>query len=67
MESHPRIVSWEISWIDEPGGLQSMGHKQSDTTEHTHKHTFQNGKKKRYCLSFSFHFRIRAMRKTEKL
>ena len=54
MESHPRIVSWEISWIDEPGGLQSMGHKQSDTTEHTHKHTFQNGKKKDTVFLFPF-------------
>ena len=54
MESHPRIVSWEISWTDEPGGLQSMGHKEADTTEHTHKPTFQNEKKKKMALSFLF-------------
>ena len=58
MESHPRIVSWEISWIDEPGGLHSMGHKQSDTTEHTHKHTFQNGKKKKKDTVFLFPFTL---------
>ena len=25
MASHSRILAWEISWIEEPGGLQSMG------------------------------------------
>ena len=56
MESHPRIVSWEISWTDEPGGLQSMGHKEADTTEHTHKPTFQNEKKKKNGTVFPFPF-----------
>ena len=23
--THSRILAWEISWIEEPGGLQSMG------------------------------------------
>ena len=23
---------WEIPWTEKPGGLQSMGHKESDTT-----------------------------------
>ena len=28
------ILAWEIPWIEEPGGLQSMeGSKESDTTE----------------------------------
>ena len=27
------ILAWRIPWIDEPGGLQSVGHKESDTTE----------------------------------
>ena len=27
--------AWEIPWAKELGGLQSMGHKESDTTEHT--------------------------------
>ena len=37
----PHILSWEIPWTEEPGRLQSRGHKESDTTEwlstkHTH-------------------------------
>ena len=27
------ILAWRIPWREEPGGLQSMGHKQLDTTE----------------------------------
>ena len=27
------IVAWRIPWTQEPGGLQSMGHKESDTTK----------------------------------
>ena len=30
-------------WIEELGGLQSMDHKESDTTEHTHTHTHFEG------------------------
>ena len=30
---HSRVFAWRISWIEEPGGLQSIGHKESDTTE----------------------------------
>ena len=26
------ILDWRIPWTKEPGGLQSMGHKESDTT-----------------------------------
>ena len=35
MASHSGIPAWKIPWIEEPGGLQSMGysHKESDTTE----------------------------------
>ena len=29
-----RYVAWEVPWTEEPGGLQSVGHKESDTTEH---------------------------------
>ena len=28
-----RILAWEIPWTEEPGGLQSTGCKESDTTE----------------------------------
>ena len=36
MATHSSIFAWRTPWIKEPGGLQSMGHKESDTTEHTH-------------------------------
>ena len=35
MATHSSILAWRIPWIDEPGGLQSQGHKESDATEHT--------------------------------
>ena len=30
------ILAWKIPSTEEPGRLQSIGHKQSDMTEHTH-------------------------------
>ena len=33
MATHSSILAWEVSWTEECGGLQSMGHKESDTTE----------------------------------
>ena len=33
MATHFSILSWEIPGTEEPGGLQSMGHKEPDTTE----------------------------------
>ena len=30
---HGVTLTWRIPWTGEPGGLQSMGHKGSDTTE----------------------------------
>ena len=33
MATHSSIFAWRIPWVEEPGGLQSMGHKESDTTE----------------------------------
>ena len=38
MEIHSSILAWRIPWTEEPGGLQSMGHKESDTTERLHFH-----------------------------
>ena len=31
--THSSILAWRISWTEEPGWLQSMDHKESDTTE----------------------------------
>ena len=34
MATHSSILAWKIPWEKEPGRLQSMGHKELDTTEH---------------------------------
>ena len=31
----PVFLPGESPWIEDPGGLQSMGHEESDTTEAT--------------------------------
>ena len=33
LASHSSILAWRIPRPEEPGGLQPMGHKESDTTE----------------------------------
>ena len=33
MATHSTIIAWRIPWTEEPGGLQSMGVTESDTTE----------------------------------
>ena len=33
MATHFSILAWGIPWTEETGGLQSMGSKESDTTE----------------------------------
>ena len=35
MAPHSSILAWRIPWTEEPGGLQSMGRTESDTTEAT--------------------------------
>ena len=32
------ILAWRIPWTEEPGGLQSMGRKEPNTTERLNKH-----------------------------
>ena len=36
MATHSSILAWRIPWMEELGGLQSMGRKESDTTERLH-------------------------------
>ena len=39
MATHSSILSWEIPWTEEPGGLQSTGSQKVGhnlVTEHTH-------------------------------
>ena len=38
MATHSSILSWRIPWAQEPGGLQSMGSQESDTTEQLNHH-----------------------------
>ena len=38
MATHSSILAWRIPWTEELGGLESTGHKESDTTERLHFH-----------------------------
>ena len=33
MAIHSSVLAWKIPWTEEPGGLQSMGPQELDTTE----------------------------------
>ena len=41
MATHSSILAWKIPWTEKPGGLESMGSKESDMTEYVHTHTLQ--------------------------
>ena len=36
MATHSSTLAWKIPWTEKPGRLQSMGRKESDTTEQLH-------------------------------
>jgi len=36
MATHSSILAWKIPWMEEPGRLQSMDRKESDTTKRIH-------------------------------
>ena len=38
MAAHSSILAWRIPGTEEPGGLQSMGLQESDTTEQLNHH-----------------------------
>ena len=38
MATHSSTLAWKIPWMEEPGGLQSTGPKESNTTERLHFH-----------------------------
>ena len=38
MATHTITLAWNIPWMEEPGGLQSMGSRRVDTTERLHFH-----------------------------
>ena len=35
MATHSSILAWKIPWTEEPGGLELLGYKESDTHMHT--------------------------------
>ena len=39
MVTHSSNFAWRILWTEEPGGLQSMGVSESDTTERLSTHS----------------------------
>ena len=39
MATTPVFLAWKMPWIEEPGGLQSMGREELDTTEQLRMHT----------------------------
>ena len=41
MATHSSTFAWKIPWTEEPGGLQSMDRKESDTTERLHLWEYQ--------------------------
>ena len=43
MAAHSSILAWRILWTEEPGGLQSTGREESDTTERLHFHYKETG------------------------
>ena len=36
MAAHSSVLAWKILGTEEPGGLQSMGSQEQDTTEYTY-------------------------------
>ena len=39
----PLSITWKIPWAEEPGGLQSRGHKELDKTRHHQKDLISTG------------------------
>ena len=65
--THSSILAWRIPWAEEPGGLQSLGLKESDTTERLRFH-FQRDMKesffsaKMHSINIFLSFRYGLMR-----
>ena len=41
MAPHSSTLAWKIPWMEEPGGLQSMGSLKSDMIERLHFHALE--------------------------
>ena len=48
MATHSSILAWETSWTKKPGGVQSMGSQELDTTLRLKKQT--RNKKECTCM-----------------
>ena len=52
MATHPNILGWEISWTEEPGGLQSLGSQKGRydlVTQQQHSIAYLQ-----YCVNFRY-------------
>ena len=52
MATHPNILGWEISWTEEPGGLQSLGSQRVRydlVTQQQHSIAYL-----KYCVNFRY-------------
>ena len=41
MATHSSTLAWKTPWMEEPGGLQSMGSLRVEPTERLHFHTLE--------------------------
>ena len=48
MATHSNILTWEIPWTEEPGGLQPMQSQESEMTKHACMHIIKDP----ICASF---------------
>ena len=53
MATHSSLLASKNPWTEEPGGLQSMGGKESNTTEHAREHMRARTHKPDGSLEFS--------------
>ena len=54
MATHSSILAGRIPWMEEPGGLQSTGRKESDMTERLHFHFSLSKVDLHCCLSILY-------------
>ena len=54
MATDSSILAWKIPWPEEPGGLQSGGSQESDTTEQLNHHQVGHSFSSKEQASFNF-------------
>ena len=59
LSSHSCILTWGISWTEEPGGLQFMRSQELGMTEHTHIEIMEMGIRANGKLASSKHCSLR--------